>query len=570
MDAGKRTINDIFTGNKILEIPFYQRSYVWDKPQWERLLEDVTYVSRTREPYFMGSVILKQQLTSSDAPVGNVRTVVDGQQRLTTISIMLKVLCLKNNTPKKFEKSFLLTDDTPVLKHNHNDVDSYNAIMGLHCLSATDGKDNISRAYQFFMDKLEPDKVDFDVICNQIMFVGIDLTADENEQQIFDTINSLGIRLTTSELLKNYFFGRNDLDAFRSYWMDIFEKDEETRNYWDQEITTGRAKRTLIDVFFFSFLQIKIQDKALNVKTEDKLDFTKVDRLFESYKRFIKVYLNGDKQHLLAEIKEYAQVFRDTFHPDTIDSELPQQAGIERINAIIFFLDTTTLIPYVLFIQHEIQSTETRNSLYSYLESYIMRRLVTRQTTKNYNQLFAERLILNRILSKEALINYLASQDDKINRMPGNDEVKDAFHTVCLTNKYAIGVLYLIESKIRDRHLYSTQLLGINKYSLEHMMPKKWRNHWTLSGDLLDAENRDRKLLTLGNLTVITQPLNASIRDSEWSIKKAGKADKGGLRKYSEGMETLFDFLNLDTWDEAAIEKRANYLAEQALKVWSN
>ena len=95
MDAGKRTINEIFNGSRILEIPFFQRAYVWDETQWERLLDDVENVSRTRTPYFMGSVILKQQLTDTTSAVGDVRIVIDGQQRLTTLSILLKVLLQK-------------------------------------------------------------------------------------------------------------------------------------------------------------------------------------------------------------------------------------------------------------------------------------------------------------------------------------------------------------------------------------------------------------------------------------------------------------------------------------------
>lgn len=88
MEAGKRTINEIFNGSRILEIPFFQRAYVWDEPQWERLLEDVESVSKTQSPYITGSVILKQQLTGTTNKVGDIRTVVDGQQRLTTLSIM--------------------------------------------------------------------------------------------------------------------------------------------------------------------------------------------------------------------------------------------------------------------------------------------------------------------------------------------------------------------------------------------------------------------------------------------------------------------------------------------------
>lgn len=567
MDAGKRTINEIFNGSRILEIPFFQRAYVWGEPQWERLLEDVENVSRTRTPYFMGSVILKQQLTGTSSNVGDIRTVIDGQQRLTTLSILLKVLCLKNNSLRKFDKRFRLDDDRTVIQHNHNDIDAYNMIMEFDNINPTDRKDNISRAYQYFVDTLDPNKVDFDTVCHSILFVGIDLAIDEDEQQIFDTINSLGVRLTTAELLKNYFFGRNDIAAYKKYWLDTFEKDDEIKEYWDKEITTGRLKRTFIDLFFYSFLQIKIQDSTLEVKTDDKLAFSKVEKLFESYKRFIKDYCD-DKHALLNEIREYASLFRKAVNAEIIDNELPATAGIERLNAIIFALDTATLIPYVLFIERNVQNTSVRNDLYGYLEAYIMRRLVTRATTKNYNQLFSDRLILNRVLSKQEFINYISGQNDKINRMPTDDDVKVAFNESWLTNKYATGVLYLIESKIRDRRRYSTQLLGISKYSLEHIMPKKWRNHWFFPGDKAAMDLRDRKLLTLGNLTIITQALNASIRDADWTTKKSGQGDKGGLRKYAEGIETLSAYLEANDWDETTIQDRAAYLSTKALETW--
>ena len=97
MDAGKRSINDIFNGNRVLEIPFFQRAYVWEEAQWERLLEDMEKVSKSNKPYFLGSVILKQQPTSTGGRVGDIRTLIDGQQRLTTLNIFFKVLCLKTN-----------------------------------------------------------------------------------------------------------------------------------------------------------------------------------------------------------------------------------------------------------------------------------------------------------------------------------------------------------------------------------------------------------------------------------------------------------------------------------------
>lgn len=569
MEAGKRTINDVFNGSKILEVPFFQRAYVWKEANWERFLEDIEYVCNSKTPYFMGSLILKQQLTPSDSPVGNIRLVIDGQQRLTTISILLKVLTLKTNATEKFEKRFMLDDDLgPVLHHNRNDEEAFNRIMNLQSLEELQGDDRITEAYRYFAKNVDPAKLTFNTICEQLLFVGIDLQQEEDEQQIFDTINSLGVTLTTGELLKNYFFTRRDYESYLENWYNVFEKDEETRKYWDTEITTGRARRTYIDLFFYSFLLIKIQDSAYDVSAEEKIAFSKFERLFESYKSFIKSKCNDDKAGILREIKEYASVFRNSISTSVLRSELLSEPGIERINTVIFTFDTTTLIPYVLFIEKNVADVSVKRSLYDALESYIARRVVTRATTKNYNRLFSERLILNRILSKDAFIAYMAESDDVNNRMPSDEEVVTAFHESVIVNKYATGVLYLIESRIRDKNHYSTQLLGVAKYSLEHMMPKKWRNKWKVDDENFDAEHRDWVLLTLGNLTIITQSLNASIRDADWKTKKNGTGSKGGLIKYADGIETLSDYLALDEWNEERIYERATYLAENALKIW--
>lgn len=440
--------------------------------------------------------------------------------------------------------------------------------MKLDKLEELSGDDRITQAYRYFVQNVDPNKLDFDVICYKVLFVGIDLDQDDDEQQIFDTINSLGVTLTTAELLKNYFFTRNDLDAYQEDWYEVFEKDEETRNYWDTEITTGRTKRTYIDLFFYSFLLIKIQDESYGLSAEEKTKYSKFERLFESYKAFIKDKCNNNRIGILREIRDYALVFRDAINRNVIWAELPAEAGIDRINAVIFQFDTTTLIPYVLFIEKNVQDLSVKNELYGALEAYIAKRVVTRMTTKNYNRLFSERLILNKILSKDAFVKYMDESDDVNNRIPTDDELKQSFHDSVLVNKYATGVLYLIESKIRDRNLHSTRLLGVDKYSLEHMMPKKWRNNWKVDDEAFNADRRDFMLLTLGNLTIIQQSLNASIRDADWATKKIGIGSRGGLIKYAEGIETLSEYLNLDEWNEERISERADWLAEKALLIW--
>ena len=567
MDAGKRTINDIFNGNRVLEIPFFQRAYVWGQPQWERLLEDMKAISDSNKPYFLGSVILKQQETTTGSRVGDKRTVIDGQQRLTTLNIFFKVLCLKTNENSTFDRSFKLRDNSNALLHNHNDIQAFNEILALTELKDLEGESNITQAYNYFKDNLVPDELNLDSILSNVLFVGIDLSQEEDEQQIFDTINSLGVKLTTAELLKNYFFNRDDIEKYNEYWKEVFEKDEETKNYWDREIIAGRLRRTFIDLFFFAYLQIKIQETDFKVKAEDKDAYAKVEHLFESYKNFIKNYLNNNKEAILSEIKEYALLFKKNFNYEILGEELTQDFGIDRINTIIFGLDTTTLIPYTLYILRNISDETTKNELFGIIETYIMRRMITHSNTKNYNQLFTDKLINNRVLSKQEFLDYIEKRDDKVNFLPTDEELEKGFNTSILINKQSAGILYLIESKIRNEK-DSTALLGINKYSLEHLMPKKWRNNWDKLSSKESEINRDRKLLTLGNLTIITQSLNSSIRDSKWEDKLKGKNKKGGLIEYSGGLKTISQFLEYPEWDEKTIEERALFLYEKAKQIW--
>ena len=132
-------------------------------------------------------------------------------------------------------------------------------------------------------------------------------------------------------------------------------------------------------------------------------------------------------------------------------SELSNINGIERINAIIFGLENTTLIPYVLFVLKNVTDLQELDMIFDYLESYILRRMVCHANTKNYNQLFSDRLISNNILTKDDLKTYIDKRSDKVNYMPSDSELKAGFYHSKLINKQSAGILYFIESKIRNR-----------------------------------------------------------------------------------------------------------------------
>ncbi len=568
MEAGKRSINDIFNGNKILEVPFFQRAYVWDTLQWDRFLSDMEYVSQNNKPYFLGSIILKQQLTDSRQSIGDKRTIIDGQQRFTTLSIFFKVLSLKaKNVHLANIFRLPMKNNEIALLHNYNDVSIFNNIMNFDEEKNVTEEDNISRAYSFFLKNMDITKINHQNILSNIMFVGIDLGIDEDEQQIFDTINSLGVKLTTAELLKNYFFGREDIKLFKDHWQIVFEANNEIRDFWDTEIIAGRLRRYLIDLFFYSFLQIKIQDNNLGIVTEDKLEYAKVEGLFDSYKKFINKY-NINKSQLIAEIKEYANIFQANFDTEIIDSELPSESGIKRINAIIFGLENTTLIPYVLYILKNVPDVQEQNAIFDYLEAYIMRRMICHENTKNYNQLFGDRFISNQLKTRNELKLYINERSDRINFMPTDSDLYIGFHESRLINQQAAGILYFIESKIRNKSKYATSLLGLGRYSLEHIMPKKWDNKWNNLTNEQDKINRNKKLLTLGNLTIITSSLNKAIKDGSWDEKKNGNEKYSGLRQYATGLDTFSQYLDRPKWDEDEIIKRADFLYNQARKIW--
>ncbi|AZA88062.1 DUF262 domain-containing protein [Chryseobacterium shandongense] len=573
MEAGKRSVREIFNRGRNLEIPFFQRSYVWQEQQWKRFLEDMVMVSETKKIYFLGSVILKQQETTSDRD--SRLTVIDGQQRLTTLNIFMKVLCLLTDSDSDFTETFKKQRDKQIiLLHNHNDVSSFNSVVDLKELKEFTGvsdNDQILKAYKYFVENIQSDnvleKLNFFDIIDNILFVGIDLNLGEDEQQIFDTINSLGVKLTTAELLKNYFFDRTEIDKYNLFWRDVFEQDDDTYTYWDREITAGRIRRTVIDLFFYSFLQIKIQEKKYKVNTHDKIEFSKVENLFESYKRFIKEY-HLNKDEVVKEIKEYALIFKDNFEPEIINSELSDTYGIERINAIIFGLEQSTLIPYVLYVLKNVDNEIQKNELFQFLESYIMRRMIVKATTKNYNQLFTDRLINNEILSKDNLKSILSENDNKINYIPSDEDLSKGFNESILINYQAAGIIYMIESKIRNKSKHSTKLLGMNKYSLEHLMPKKWDNKWDKLKNKNDRDFRNFKLKTIGNLAIITQSLNASIREAQWSVKRKGNSKNKGLLHYSGGIETLAPYLEYDVWNEERIQERCDDLFEHGKNIW--
>ncbi len=568
MTPGKSNIYEIFNGTRVFEIPFYQRSYVWQEKQWERLLSDMTAVSHRSKNYFLGAIILKQTLTNASM-MGDHKIVIDGQQRLTTLAIFLKVYALKTDTDMWFRRKFILPDGNFAILHSHVDRDDFQRVMNLSsCSVSLDGSSNIIEAYNYFREHLDPSLIDEKRLNYNVQVIDIVIDDIDDEQQIFDTINSLGVDLTTAELLKNHLFTEQTIDKYETLWKPIFEKDEECIAFWAQPLLKGRNKQKNIEAFLNAFLQIKVHESTIRISAEDKQEYSKSGALFYSYKDFMEKYYKGQEFVLVEELVQYAKIYQSAFSPSITESSLTYEPSIDRINFLIFAADNTTLIPYIMYIIKNVSDEGERIKIYDYLESYLVRRLVCRKSTKSYSDLFSESLINADIKTADALMTYFREKDSSNTlAMPTDAEVRRNCLETEHPNYRALTILYLLESRLRNSRMLSTQLMKYRVYTLEHLMPQKWMTNWPLSEEY-NTEERSHLVRTLGNCTMITQALNSAISNEQWSIKLQGKNNKGGLKAYAYGLLTLEGVLGFDCWDEVRIMERSNRLAEQICSIW--
>lgn len=175
MDAHKALITNIFNNSTLVEVPFFQRSYVWKEDLWARLLEDMEFVVKTKKPHFLGSIILKEgRKPKQGENFADCRTIVDGQQRLTTFLIFMKVLCLKLKQTALFDCQFRIMGQMIALRHGRNDIRAFEKIMSLDKAEKIDNPEPTSRiigAFNYFVEHIDESKLDIMTIFVNTQFV---------------------------------------------------------------------------------------------------------------------------------------------------------------------------------------------------------------------------------------------------------------------------------------------------------------------------------------------------------------------------------------------------------------
>lgn len=594
MEAREKELKFLATEGKVI-IPFFQRTYVWENENWENLLEGL--LSKP-EGHFLGSIILKQLKTSSGEP--KKLEVIDGQQRLTTLSILIKVLYdlfsddLKKNSIGEI-RQVLFSKISPTsrdyyikIEHSQIDKEAYENVIKhkidddndlINIEFINEKSHRIYQCYKYFYETLkEKSEREREELFNKIlnsnnkMLVVIDLDeAKDDEQAIFDTLNTSGVRLTTAEIIKNALFQKvtifsnNKNDTFELYkktWEKTFLYDDDSIKFWETEKQTGRLKRDNLEILLHSIAIIKgFFDPDKNILSE----------LSKLYKRKIcEINSKKELEEFISEIITYANIYREKF-PTFENSFLFSFNDINhRIFHILEVLEISTFHPFILFVFKKYQNDEANiKNILTLLEKFIIRRMIARQSTKNYNKNCKE------------FINNPQAINEKLQETTDDDVYKGL---QSITNKNATLLLFWIELYRRSKdNKFDTKELKYT-YSLEHIMPQKWEEYWNNipekynpDGSKMTPEDakkdRNDKIYWIGNMTLLRTSLNSALRNYEFEKKMNGEGQKKGIKAYADLSITKDDIVapfeqGDKVWNEEKIISRTNKIWNEIKEIW--
>jgi hypothetical protein len=588
MEAHAKSLT--FIGNEgRIRIPFFQRGYVWEERNWEDLIAELLNFNRN---HFLGSLILKQQKPISGEPKEVL--VIDGQQRLTTLSILLKAIHdlfseeLQEVTRSTI-KTYLFfkknqTDKNHILKlqHSHIDTLAYKRVIESNDLfytldQITDDSSKILRCYKFFVEFLRMVSEDirkrlFNELLddNNKILVVIDLAERDNEQAIFDTINSAGVRLSSADIIKNSLFQKalslfenqdEVIELYESTWKRMFLYDEMTVQFWDSERTTGRLVRDNIEILLHS---ISVIDGLYD---PDKHTLSDLGDLYKA--KIEQISDSKEIEDLIQEICDYAGIYREYIATFDATALLSFNDVLRRLLHILDTLQITTFHPFLLFVLKNEVDEISREDIFKRLERFVVRRLITNGDTKGYNK-----------ICKEFLTDIGSLAEKAVER--SDREVSIGLKKI--ENKPAALVLFWVELYRRSKDAkFDVKELKYS-YSLEHIMPQKWEQYWgnvpqkfKSDGVSISQEEatRDRheKVYSIGNMTLLTTALNSSLRNFEFSRKVEGEGRKRGIKQYASLSITQDDIvkpydLGDRIWDEEKIISRTGKLEAEVLAIW--
>jgi hypothetical protein len=615
MRADALTPRDLFDGKVQFEIPSFQRPYVWnEEDQWAPLWADVKRVARKLlaagddaealdgvSAHFLGAVVLKE----TTAHAGDVArsAVIDGQQRMTTLQLLLDAahsaieqLGYEEEAEALEElivnsgKRFADTKNRFKLWPSRADRRAFEAAMDDAATPVPEHR--ITEAHTFFarevrrwvVDGAEEDEQPVgtepqraasltEVLQLRLRLVAINLGLIDDDQLIFETLNDRGTPLLAADLIKNWLFQRGDeLGANTERWADIHwaELDDD---WWREEIRQGRHMRSRVDIFLQYWLTMRIKDEIAT------------DGVFRRFREHAVDCMTSSQaaDSFLSVMRRDADTFRSFAQ---LDPETPAGRFYARVVESFELAATTPLLLWMLSDNHRVPDPQVERAL-SALESWVIRRTLLRMTMKDVNKLMVA--ILSMLEGRQveeagdALREFLTVQTADARLWPTDDDMLSGLPETRLYGNVRQSrlrvVLEAIEKQLRTNKHENTALPS--RLEIEHVMPQSWQTFWDedppLPADLAAA--RSKRVHTLGNLTLITQKLNGSLSHRPWTdveaavVAPSGKEAGLGKRSLLDGYSLLVLNKSLvddhtDAWTEADIRKRSVDMTKRVCSIW--
>ena len=544
-------------------IPIYQRNYSWTATQCRQLWADLLRAGRSDaiKAHFIGAVVYVKR-GQDNVVAQEPLMVIDGQQRLTTSTLLIAALAkhfeakgvgelLETFSAKKLRNYYLLNPYEDGERHyklilSETDKDTLLAILN-NAPMPTEASHRIVENYELFQELIAAHQGELEAICRGLSkLVIVDVSLDrsqDNPQLIFESMNSTGLELSQADLIRNYILmglePKLQTDLYKTYWRPM-------------EKAFGQ---TAYGVHFDPFMR-----HYLTAKTGEIPNVREVYTAFKSFAASFK----GDITSLVTDIHAYATYYCAMALGAEQDSALKQAFHDLRE------LKVDVAYPFLLDVYHDLKqgrlTSEEVLTIVRLVESYVFRRAICAIPTNSLNKTFAG---MSGTLKKD---RYLES-------------VKAAFLLLPSYRRFPSDEEFQREIKLRDLYNFRSRSYWLRRlenhgrkervvvedYTIEHVMPQNeaLSAEWQIELGPEWQRVQQTWLHTLGNLTLTGY--NSEYSDHPFAYKRDQVTSKDGKKigfKYSplnlnEGLGEL------EKWDEDAIKARATRLAAEAAKVWT-
>lgn len=561
MTGKEATLAEFFYGTEPIIIPVYQRNYTWAKKDCKQMLDDILNIVNVEDKtHFIGSIV---HVRHAD---GNI--IIDGQQRITTLSILLLAIrnAIKNgdiNTSndtlvQEIEFQFLVNqfskqkDRRMKLKPFRDDCKAFDALFGEKDGFVLESK--ITENYQFFYEELLSHAIDpqliFDAI-KRLVFVRITLepTHGDDAQQIFESINSTGVRLTETDKIRNFVLMNLDVKTqerfYNDYWFPI-------------ESST--------DLYLEDFMRdyLTMVRKAIPNKSE-------VYRVFKEYAMHS---FSGGLEPLLESLKHYAKIFK---------SIKSCAVGSDKANATISHLeqlDITTTYPFLLAMLNYYQEggidDEEVERVLQTIEVFLFRRIMSGYYNTGLNKVFYNmhsritKMIYGEYKYSDVLI-YLLQHGISYWEFPNDESFIKSFEereVYKMRSNYRLYLFSSIEESLNKEAVGVMKKIEDGVLSIEHVMPQTLTDDWKKElGPEFSQEDYDKWIHNIGNLTLTAY--NTEYSNRKFTEKRDGIPSLPDMKGFKDSCVAMNKFISrCEHWTLKEMQARCSMIAELATKIW--